>query len=75
MTAARGEPQGYQLFIGSGKQTDIGYGEKYYFPENTGNIEAYIRQSSTQWTSKGVTFIEKSGRQHFIPKHKFLGGR
>lgn len=75
VTAGRGETPGYHLYIGAGKKADIGYSEKYYFYENSGNIEAYIRQSSTQWTPKGVTFIEKSGRQHFIPKHKFLGGR
>jgi hypothetical protein len=75
MTAGRGEPPGYYLFVGAGKQTDIGHRQKYSFSENSENIEAYIRQSATQWTPKGITFIEKSGRKKFIPKHNFLGGR
>ena len=40
------------------------------FPED---IQTYIRQSTVEWLSDGVTFQTVSGHRLFIPKQMFVG--
>jgi hypothetical protein len=68
----------HELFIGRGADAPS-YGHYVRFTFHPGNgdndINAYIRKSTVNWTSAGVTFTEPFGDQVFIPAAAFLGGR
>jgi hypothetical protein len=66
----------HELFIGHGTDAPAyGHFVRFSFHPASGNLDAYIRQSTVDWTETGVTFTAPSGHRVFIPKAVVIGGR
>lgn len=65
----------YYIYVGreSGSPTYGHVVDFSFYP--TEDIQTYIRKSTVEWSSGGVTFQTVSGHRLFIPKQMFVGGR
>jgi hypothetical protein len=69
-------PRRHYLFIGRGTESpSYGHYLDYTFHAGFEEVDAYIGQSTVEWTSDGLTFVEASGHRLFVPKSMFIGGR
>jgi hypothetical protein len=73
------EERQYVIFVGvdTGKPS---YGHVlnvtlYPDAESNDDVTQYIKMSKVEWSADGVTFIEASSDQTFIPKSSFIDTR